>query len=49
MTLMPVSNINALGSSWSKGGASRWMFHRSAMLVTSDSVMSSGSPITFHT
>ena len=49
MTLMPVSNINALGSSWSNGGESRWISHRSAMSVTSASVMSSGSPMTFHT
>jgi hypothetical protein len=49
MTLMPVSNICARASSWSKGGASRWISHRSSMPVTSASVMSSGSPITFHT
>ena len=31
MTLMPVSNICALGSSSSNGGASRWMSQRSSM------------------
>ena len=49
MTLMPVTNIFAFGSSWSNGGASRWMSHRSLMSVTSPSVTSSCSPITFHT
>ena len=49
MTLMPVSNICAFGSSWSNGGASRWMSHRSSMFVTSTRSTSSGSPITFHT
>ncbi len=48
-TLMPVSNICARASSWSKAGASRWISHRSLMLVTSLSLMSSGSPMTFHT
>ena len=31
MTLMPVSNICALGSSWSNVGGSRWMSQRSSM------------------
>ena len=35
MTLMPVSNICALGSSWSNGGASRWISQRSSMPVSS--------------
>ena len=46
---MPVSNIVARGSSWSNGGGSRWISHRSSMSVSSASVMSSGSPITLNT
>ncbi len=46
---MPVSNISAFGSSWSNGGGSRWISHRSSMLVSLDSSMSSGSPITLNT
>jgi hypothetical protein len=29
MTLMPVVNISVRGSSWSSGGGSRWIGHRS--------------------
>ena len=38
MTLMPVSNISAFGSSWSNGGASRWISQRSSMSVSWSSV-----------
>ena len=31
MTLMPVSNISVLDSSWSKGGDGRWIGQRSLM------------------
>src|SRR6476646_8682243 len=49
MTLMPVSNIWAFGSSWSNVGGSRWMSHRSSMPVSSLSAMSSGLPSTLNT
>jgi hypothetical protein len=47
-TLIPVSRISVLGSSWSKGGGSRWIPQRS--LIFSDSVgTSSVSPSTLNT
>ena len=49
MTLMPVSNICAFGSSWSNVGGSRWMSHRSSMPVSSLSAMSRGLPSTLNT
>ena len=43
MTLMPVTNISVLGSSWSSGGAWRWIGQRS--VTFSDAVgTSSVSP-----
>ncbi len=48
MTLMPVSSISVLDSSWSNAGALRWMPQRS--LISSDAVgASSASPRAFHT
>ena len=48
MTLMPVTNISVRGSSWSSGGGSRWIGHRSVMF--SDEVgTSSVSPRTLNT
>ena len=48
MTLMPVSRISVLASSWSNGGGSRWIDQRS--LIFSDAVgTSSGSPSTLNT
>ena len=49
MTLMPVSNISAEGSSVSKAGAGRWISQRSSTSPSSSDVMSSGSPITLNT
>ena len=31
MTLMPVTNISVLDSSWSNGGGARWIGQRSLM------------------
>ena len=48
MTLMPVVNIWVRGSSWSSGGGSRWIGHRSWM--SSDEVgTSSDSPRALNT
>ena len=47
MTLMPVSNICARGSSSSNGGGSRWMSQRSSTAPMSS--VSSGSPMTLNT
>src|SRR3984957_6425631 len=47
MTLMPVSNIWALGSSWSNAGAGRWISQRSSM--PSMWSVSSGWPSTLKT
>ena len=48
MTLMPVSNISVLDSSWSNAGGVRWISHRSLM-SSSDSATSSGSPRVLNT
>src|SRR4051794_1538940 len=42
-TLMPVSNISVFDSSWSNGGGSRWIGHRSLM-SSSEALTSNGSP-----
>src|SRR3984957_16342894 len=47
MTLMPVSNIWALGSSWSNAGAARWISQRSS--IPSILSVSSGWPSTLKT
>src|SRR5664280_689264 len=47
MTLIPVSNIVAWGSSWSKAGGLRWISHRSS--IGPMSVVSRGSPMTLKT
>ena len=50
MTLMPVSNIRAFGSSWSKVGGSRWISHRSSIpSVIGSPPVSRGSPSTLNT
>ena len=46
MTLMPVSNIWVLDSSWSNGGACRWIGQRS-VISSEDSGTSSDSPRVF--
>ena len=45
---MPVTNICVLDSSWSSGGAGRWIGHRSVTLRL-DVGTSSGSPSTLNT
>ena len=48
MTLIPVTNISVRGSSWSSGGGSRWIGHRTVM--SSDEVgTSSVSPRALNT
>ena len=47
MTLMPVSNMSARGSSWSNAGESRWISHRSSTAPMSS--VSSASPSTLKT
>ena len=50
MTLMPVSNIWAFGSSWSNGGDSRWISQWSSIpSVIASPWVSSGSPMTLNT
>src|SRR3954454_8735087 len=49
MTLMPVSNICVLASSWSKAGALRWMPQRSIASKCSPSLRLSTSPIVLKT
>ena len=48
MTLMPVSNISVLDSSWSNGGDGRWIGQRSLMSRLLSST-SSGLPSTLKT
>ena len=47
-TLMPVTNISVLDSSWSSGGAGRWIGQRSVMCRLEVGT-SSGSPSTLNT
>src|SRR5580700_8795609 len=47
-TLMPVTNISVFDSSWSSGGAGRWIGQRSVMLRLALGT-SSGSPSTLNT
>ncbi|CAB4935092.1 unannotated protein [freshwater metagenome] len=49
MTLMPVSNIWVLDSSWSNAGALRWMPQRSAGSKVSPSLRLSTSPVVLNT
>src|SRR4051794_17118036 len=49
MTLMPVSNISVLASSWSKAGALRWMPHRSLTSSVSPSSRLRQSPSMLNT
>ena len=49
MTLMPVSNIWVLDSSWSKAGALRWMPQRSLTSKVSPSSRLSTSPRVLNT
>ena len=49
MTLMPVSNIVVLDSSWSKAGALRWMGQRSVTSNVSPSLRLRTSPVTLKT
>ena len=49
MTLMPVSNISVLDSSWSNAGALRWMPHRSETSSSSPSSRLRHSPSMLNT
>ena len=49
MTLMPVSNISVLDSSWSKAGALRWMPQRSVISSVSPSSRLRHSPMMLNT
>ena len=49
MTLMPVSNISVLHSSWSKAGALRWIGQRSVTSSVSPSLRFRQSPMVLKT